>query len=57
MSITETVKTPAGEFKDCVKTEETTPLEKGREFKLYAKGVGLIRDGGLSLVQAGAGAK
>jgi hypothetical protein len=57
VSITETVKTPAGEFKNCVKTEETTPLEKGKEYKLYAKGIGLVRDGELSLVKSGAGAK
>ena len=57
VSLTETVKTPAGEFENCVKIEETTPLEKGREFKLYAKGVGLIHDGDLSLVKSGVDAK
>ena len=57
VSLTERVKTPAGEFENCVKTEETTPLEKGREYKLYAKGVGLVRDGDLSLVKSGPGAK
>ena len=57
VSVSETVKTPAGEFKNCVKTEETTPLEKGREYKIYAKGVGLVRDGRLSLVKSGAGVK
>ena len=51
LSITGQVTTPAGTFANCLKTEETTPLEPGaREFKMYAPGVGLIRDGSLSLV-------
>ncbi len=57
VSVTETVKTPAGTFKNCVKTRETTPLEKGTEYKLYAPGVGLVLDGELKLVKAGAATK
>ena len=57
VSITDTVKTPAGEFKNCVKTKETTPLEKGTEYKYYAPGTGLVQDGSLRLVKSGAGAK
>jgi hypothetical protein len=54
VSLTETVKTPAGEFKDCLKVEETTPLEPGvKEYKCYARGIGLIRDGDLTLVKYG----
>jgi hypothetical protein len=50
----ETLKTPAGEFKDCLKVAETTPLEKGaKEYKLYAPGVGLIKDASLLLVEYG----
>jgi hypothetical protein len=50
----ETLKTPAGEFKDCLKVRETTPLEKGaKEYKLYAPGVGLIKDASLLLVEYG----
>jgi hypothetical protein len=50
----ETLKTPAGEFKDCLKVRETTPLEKGAiEYKLYAPGVGLIKDASLLLVEYG----
>jgi len=50
----ETLKTPAGEFKDCLKVAETTPLEKGaKEYKLYAPGVGLIKDASLLLVGYG----
>ena len=57
VSVSETLKTPAGEFKNCVKTKETTPLEKGTEYKLYAPGVGLVKDGDLHLVKYGTGAK
>jgi hypothetical protein len=54
VSTTETVKVPAGEFTNCVKTEETNPLEPGeREYKWYAPGVGLLIDGGLKLVRYG----
>jgi hypothetical protein len=54
VSLTETVKTPAGEFRGCVKIEETTPLEPGvREAKYYARGVGLVQDGDLKLVKYG----
>ena len=53
VSLTEKLKTPAGDFKDCVKVKETTPLEKGTEYKLYAPGVGLIKDGDLLLVKYG----
>jgi hypothetical protein len=54
VGMTETVKTPAGEFKNCLKTEETTPLERGeKEFKFYARGVGLVQDGSLKLVKYG----
>jgi hypothetical protein len=44
------VTAPAGTFEKCLKTEESTPLEPGREFKLYAPGVGLVADGSLVLV-------
>ena len=57
VSVSETLKTPAGEFKDCVKTKETTPLEKGTEYKIYAPGIGLVKDGELHLVKYGGGAK
>ena len=54
VSTSEIVKTPAGEFKNCVKTKETTPLERGTvEHKLYAPGVGLIVDGELKLAKYG----
>jgi hypothetical protein len=54
VSLVETVKTPAGEFRNCLKTEETTPLEPGvKESKYYARGVGLVQDGSLKLVKYG----
>lgn len=50
----EIVKTPAGEYKDVLKVAETTPLEPGvREYKYYARGIGLIQDGSLKLVKYG----
>lgn len=53
VSVTEEVKVPAGDFKNCLKTKETTPLEKGTEYKLYAPEAGLIVDGSLKLVKFG----
>jgi hypothetical protein len=53
VSVTETFETPAGRFENCLKTEESTPLEMGKAHKLYAPGVGLIYDGGLTLVKSG----
>ena len=54
VSLTETVKTPAGTFKLCLKAAESTPLEPGvTEYKYYARGVGLVQDGSLKLVSHG----
>ena len=51
---TENLKTPAGDFTNCLKIEETTPLSpKEKEYKIYAPGIGLIRDGNLLLVKHG----
>jgi hypothetical protein len=47
------VRTPAGTFKHCLKTRESSPLESGTEYKHYAPGVGLIQDGNLKLVKHG----
>ena len=50
----ETVKTPAREFRDSVKTEETTPLEPGvKDYKVYARGIGMIQDGSHLLTKHG----
>jgi hypothetical protein len=54
VSLTETLKTPAGQFTDCLKVLETTGMNADeRGFKLYAKGVGLIRDEDLTLRKYG----
>ena len=54
ISMSETVKTPAGEFTNCLKVEETTPLEPFvTEFKYYAPGIGMVQDGLLKLVKFG----
>jgi hypothetical protein len=54
VSVSETVKTKLGEFKNCLKIEETTPLEPDtREYKYYAPGIGLVRDGAMALVYYG----
>jgi hypothetical protein len=44
------VQVPAGEFDDCIKVEETSPLEPGdKSIKIYCRGVGLVRDEQLEL--------
>jgi len=54
ISATEKIKTPAGNFNNCLKTEETTALSpKEKEYKLYAPGIGLIKDENLLLVKYG----
>ncbi len=48
------LKTPDGEFHDCLKTEETNPIEaNAKEYKIYARGVGIVQDGELLLVKHG----
>lgn len=54
VNLNEKKQTPAGNFTNCLKTEETTPLEPGgKEYKLYAPGVGLIQDEDLLLTKYG----
>ena len=58
VSVDEAVKVPAGSFKNCLKVEETTPLEPdAKEHKLYAPDVGLLSDGEMKLVKYGKKAK
>jgi hypothetical protein len=57
LGLTQTVETPAGKFQNCLETEETSPLEKGSSRKVYARGVGLLRDGPLLLVRHGPAGK
>lgn len=51
VSLTEKGKVPAGTFRDCLKTRESSRLEKGIEEKLFAPGVGLLKDGGFKLTK------
>ena len=53
VGVSETFETPAGKFSDCLKVEESSALEKGKAFKFYAPGIGLIYDGELRLVKSG----
>jgi hypothetical protein len=58
VSVDNEVKVPAGTFKGCLTTLETTPLEpKEKEHKHYAPDVGLLYDGGMKLVKYGHGAE
>ena len=46
------VETEAGAFEDCLRVDETSPLEPGHvSVKTYALGVGLIIDGAVELVE------
>jgi hypothetical protein len=38
------VRTPAGTFSDCIKTEDYAPLDDVTEFKFYCPDVGLVRE-------------
>jgi len=53
LSISETFNTPAGEFRNCLVTRESSALESARERKTYAPGIGLIQDESLKLVSYG----
>lgn len=54
VSVSEMLEVPAGKYQNCLKTEETTPLEpNNKEYKYYAPKIGLIRDGNLRLTQYG----
>jgi hypothetical protein len=50
VSLTETLKTPAGQFADCLKVLETSGVDDNeRGYKIYAKGVGMIQDEDMTL--------
>lgn len=51
-SLTEAIDVPLGKFPACLVTEETSPLEPGsKSTKVYAPGLGIVRDGTLRLVE------
>jgi len=51
VSVEEEFKTPAGTYKNCLHTRESSALESGSEDKWYAPGVGLLKDGGFVLAK------
>ncbi|MGD0093682.1 MAG: hypothetical protein ABSE73_27545 [Planctomycetota bacterium] len=52
--LSETVKTPAGEFKNCLKIKETSALDPAeKSYRYYAADIGLVRDGELKLIKHG----
>lgn len=54
VSLTEMLKTPAGEFRECLKVLETSGMDADeRGYKTYAKGVGMIQDEDMLLVKYG----
>lgn len=54
ISDSEVLDTPADRFDQCLKIEETTPLEPDAlEYKVHAPGIGLIKDESLLLVKYG----
>lgn len=54
VSLDEVLRTPAGNFSECLKTKEGTALNPvEREFKTYAPGIGLIQDQNLLLTEHG----
>ena len=53
VSLSETVQTSAGNFKDVLKVAETSPLERGVKYKYYVSGIGLVHDGSVKLVSHG----
>ena len=51
VSLIDTLTTPAGTFKGCLKIRESSPLEPlVRDYKTFAPGIGLIKDGDAVLV-------
>ena len=53
VSVDEEMTVPAGSFEHVVKMKESTPLERGTEYKPYAPKAGLLADEDLKLVKHG----
>ncbi len=50
ISTSETLKTPAGELKNCLVTEESSKIKPTpKEYKTYAPGIGLVQDESMKL--------
>jgi len=43
IAVGESVTVKAGSYNDCVKTKDWSAIERGHEFKWYARGVGFVR--------------
>jgi hypothetical protein len=55
ISLAEDLKVPAGIFKNCLHTRESSALEIGSEGKWYAPDVGLIKDADFVLAKVDKG--
>ena len=54
VSLTDTLTTPAGSFTGCLRFKESSPLEPLlRDYKTFAPGIGLVKDGDALLVSHG----
>ncbi|MFO7870260.1 MAG: hypothetical protein R6V03_02375 [Kiritimatiellia bacterium] len=54
VSLRERLKTPAGTFENCLKTQEGSALKpREKEFKIYASRIGLLKDGDMLLTKYG----
>lgn len=50
VSTTEIISSGAGDFRDCVRTQESSKIEPGvLEYKVYCPGIGLVQDESLTL--------
>lgn len=53
LEVSAVIKTPAGDFSNCLKVWEENPLDGDSETKTFAPGIGLVQDEGLLLVRHG----
>jgi hypothetical protein len=51
VAVNAVITVPAGTFKNCLHTKESSALESGTESKYYAPGVGLIKDADFALAR------
>jgi len=53
LSISETVKTPHGELKNCLKTLDSSTIKPMKEYKTFEPGIGLVEFEGMKLISYG----
>jgi hypothetical protein len=51
LSVTAEVKVAAGRFTKCLHAKESSAIESGSEDKMYAPGVGLVKDADFELAR------